>query len=82
MGRQEDLVRLVSPGDVVILDDLQMLTQSVQHLINYGAHHYRLVVFIVTQTCLGSPLYSLLKPIHNVVLLFSNNSVSGLARYI
>ena len=78
----EDLLDLVVVGDVVILDDLQTITKSVEHLINYGAHHYGLVVFIVTQTCLGSPLYSLIKPIHNVVLLFANSSVSNLARHI
>jgi len=81
-GDQLDLVDLVVPGDVVILDDLQTLTKSVQHLVNYGAHHYQLVVFVVTQTCLGSPLYSLIKPIHNVVLLFANSSVSNLASHI
>jgi hypothetical protein len=81
-GGHEELLDLVVPGDVVILDDLQAITKSVEHLINYGAHHYRLVVFVVTQTCLGSPLYSLIKPIHNVVLLFANSSVSNLARHI
>jgi len=81
-GDGEGLTNLFSPGDVVILDDLQTLTKSVEHLINYGAHHYQLVVFVVTQTCLGSPLYSLLKPVHNVVLLFANNSASNLARHV
>jgi len=81
-GDGEGLTNLFSPGDVVILDDLQTLTKSVEHLINYGAHHYQLVVFVVTQTCLGSPLYSLLKLVHNVVLLFANNSASNLARHI
>jgi len=78
----EDILDLVVAGDVVILDDLQVISKSVEHLINYGAHHYGLVVFVVTQTCLGSPLYSLIKPIHNVVLLFANSSVSNLARHI
>jgi hypothetical protein len=79
---QGDLLGLISPGDVVILDDLQTLTKPVEHLINYGAHHYQLVVFVVTQSCLGSPLYALIKAVHNVVLLFANNSVSNLARHI
>jgi len=60
-----DLLGILQPGDLVILDDLQMLTKSVEHLI---AHHFRLVVFIITQTCLGSPFYSLIKPVHNIVL--------------
>jgi hypothetical protein len=77
-----DLQGILRPGDLVILDYLQMLTKSVEHLINYGAHHFCLVVFIVTLTCLGSPLYSLIKPIHNIVLLFAHNSISNLARHI
>ena len=81
-GTREDLFDLVQPGDVVILDDLQTLTKSVEHLVNYGAHHYQLVVFLVTQSCLGSPLYSLLKSVHNLVLLFANNSASSLARHV
>ncbi len=48
-GTREDLLDLVHPGDVVILDNLQTLTKSVEHLVNYGAHHYQLVVFLVTQ---------------------------------
>jgi hypothetical protein len=81
-GNDEGLTNLFSPGDMVILDDLQTLTKSVEHLINYGAHHYQLVVFVITQTCLGSPLYSLLKLVHNVFLLFANNLASNLARHI
>ena len=73
----DDLLGILRPGDLVILDYLQMLTKSVEHLINYGAHHFSLVVFIVTPTCLGSPLYSLIKPIHNIVLLFAHNSISN-----
>ncbi len=86
MGLQDlaagDLLGILQPGDLVILDNLQMLTKLVEHLINYGAHHFCLVVFIVTQTCLGSPLYSLIKPVHNIVLLFAHNSISNLARHI
>ncbi len=67
---------------MVILDDLLTLTKSVEHLVNYGAHHYQLVVFLVTQSCLGSPLYSLLKSVHNLVLLFANNSASRLAQHV
>jgi hypothetical protein len=40
------------------------------------------VVFLVTQSCLGNPLYSLLKSVHNLVLLFANNSTSTLARHV
>jgi hypothetical protein len=40
------------------------------------------VVFLVTQSCLGSPLYLLLKLVHNLVLLFANNSASSLARHV
>ena len=73
---------VVEHGDAVILDDLLTLSEAVHHLINYGSHHYNLTVFIVTQSCLASPLYSLVSSVHNIVLFFKNSSTSRLAHHL
>jgi hypothetical protein len=73
---------VVERDDAVILDNLLMLSEAVHHLINYAAHHYNLTLFIVTQSCLASPLYSLLSSVHNIVLFFKNSSTSRLAHHL
>jgi len=73
---------VVEHGDAVILDDLLTLSEAVHHLVNYGSHHYNLTVFIVTQSCLASPLYSLVSSVHNIVLFFKNSSTSRLAHHL
>jgi predicted ATPase len=73
---------VVERGDAVILDDLLTLSEAIYHLINYAAHHYNLTVFIVTQSCLASPLYSLVSSAHNIVLFFKNSSTSRLAHHL
>ena len=73
---------VVERDDAVILDNLLMLSEAVHHLINYAAHHYNLTVFIVTQSCLASPLYSLVSLVHNIVLFFKNSSTSRLAHHL
>ena len=73
---------MVERGDVVILDDLLILSEAVHHLVNYAAHHYNLTVFIVTQSCLASPLYSLVSSAHNIVLFFKNSSTLRLAHHL
>ena len=79
LGEFEDVVER---GDVVILDDLLILSEAVHHLVNYAAHHYNLTVFIVTQSCLASPLYSLVSSVHNIVLFFKNSSTLRLAHHL
>jgi len=79
LGEFEDVVER---GDVVILDDLLVLSEAVHHLVNYAAHHYNLTVFIVTQSCLASPLYSLVSSVHNIVLFFKNSSTLRLAHHL
>jgi hypothetical protein len=79
LGEFEDVVER---GDVVILDDLLILSEAVHHLVNYAAHHYNLTVFIVTQSCLASPLYSLVSSAHNIVLFFKNSSTLRLAHHL
>ena len=73
---------MVERGDVVILDDLLILSEAIHHLVNYAAHHYNLTVFIVTQSCLASPLYSLVSSAHNIVLFFKNSSTLRLAHHL
>ncbi len=73
---------VVEHGDAVILDDLLTFSEAVHHLVNYGSHHYNLTVFIVTQSCLASPLYSLVSSVHNIVLFLKNSSTSRLAHYL
>ena len=56
----KDLGSILRPRDIVVLDDLLQLTEEVQFLLKYGVHHLKLYLFVVTQTCLSSPLYSLI----------------------
>ena len=78
-----NLDTLLEPNDLLVLDDLLQLDDSVQFIIKYGAHHYQLAsVFVVTQSCLGSPLYSLIRSVHNLVLLFGNSATTRLAQHL
>jgi len=77
-----DLESTLHANDIVILDDLLQLTEQVQFLIKYGAHHYKLFLFIVTQACLSSPLYSLVHSTHNLILLFGNSATTRLAQHL
>ena len=78
-----DFETLLEPNDLLILDDLLQLSDPVEFIIKYGAHHFQLAsVFIVTQSCLGSPLYSLIRSVHNVVLLFGNSATTRLAQHL
>ena len=74
---------LLEPNDLLVLDDLLQLDDSVQFIIKYGAHHFQLAsVFVVTQSCLGSPLYSLIGSCHNLILLFGNSATTRLAQHL
>jgi predicted ATPase len=73
---------VVERRDAVILDDLLMLSKAVHHVVNYSSHHYNLTVFIVTQSCLASPQYSLVSLVHNIVLFFKNSSTLRLAHHL
>ena len=78
-----NLDTLLEPNDLLVLDDLLQLNDSVQFIIKYGAHHYQLAsVFVITQSCLGSPLYSLIRSVHNLVLLFGNSATTRLAQHL
>jgi hypothetical protein len=68
--------------DVVVFDDLLQLNEQVDYTLKYAAHHFRLFVFVVTQSCLSSPLYRLLQSAHTVVLLFGNTGCTRLAQHL
>lgn len=77
-----DLSSVVSPNTILVLDDLLRIDENVQHLLSYGAHHYQLYVLIITQSCISSPLYALLRFSHNLVLLLGNTSSTRLAQHL
>lgn len=78
----KDLGSILRARDILILDDLLQLTDEVRFILKYGAHHLKLYVFAVTQTCLSSPLYSLVQSIHNLVLIFGNSTSTRLAQHL
>lgn len=78
-----NIAALLQPRDILILDDILKVNDDIQFIAKYGAHHYSLsAVFLVTQSCLSSPLYSLLSQVHTVVLLFGNSTTSRLAQHL
>ena len=79
----DDFANVLQANDLLILDDILQLNKAIEFIIKYGAHHYHLAsVFVVTQSCLGSPLYSLIASVHNVVLLFGNSATTRLAQHL
>ena len=70
-------------NDLLVLDDILQLDNTIQYIINYGAHHIQLAsVILVSQSCLGSHLYSLIKSVHNLILLFGNSATTRLAQHL
>lgn len=78
-----DLASILQPRDILILDDILKINEDILYIVKYGAHHYSLAsVFIVTQSCLSSPLYSLVSAVHNIILLFGNTATNRLAQHL
>jgi len=78
-----DFASVLESNVLLILDDILQPSEAVQFIIKYGAHHFQLAsVFIVTQSCLGSPLYSLIGSVHNCILLFGNSATTRLAQHL
>ena len=74
---------VLQSNDILILDDTLKLNEDIEFIVKYGAHHYALAaVFIVTQSCLSSPLYSLIASVHTIVLLFGNTQTTRLAQHL
>jgi hypothetical protein len=78
----EELSSVVSPSTILVLDDLLQITDSVRHLLSFSAHHYQLFVVVITQSCISSPLYALLRSAHNLILLLGNTSSTRLAQHL
>lgn len=79
----KDCASVLQSNDLLVLDDILQVNETVQFIVKYGAHHFQLAsVFVVTQSCLGSPLYSLIGSVHNLVLLFGNSATTRLAQHL
>jgi len=77
-----ELSSVVSPHTILVLDDLLQIDSNVDYILKYGAHHFQLFVIIITQSCLSSPLYGLLRSSHSLVLLLGNTSSTRLAQHL
>jgi len=78
----KDPIASLLPYDVIIVDDLLQVTEEIDYLLKYGTHHHRLYLFLISQACLNSKLYSLLRLAHSLVLLFGNSATSRLAQHL
>lgn len=78
-----DYTSVLQANDLVIFDDTLKLDDTIQFIVSYGAHHYNLTaVFIITQSLLSSPLYSLIASVHTIILLFGNTNTTRLAQHL
>jgi len=78
-----DFASVLESNDLLVLDDILQLNETIQFVLKYGAHHFQLAsVFVVTQSCLGSPLYKLIGSVHNLILLFGNSATTRLAQHL
>lgn len=78
-----DIASILQPRDILILDDILKVNEDIEFILKFGAHHYTLTsVFIVTQSCMSSPLYSLLSSVHSVILIFGNSTTTRLAHHL
>jgi hypothetical protein len=69
--------------DVLVIDDLQKVTQQVRDIVNAATHHLGLAhCFVITHSVLGSRQYELLNLVHRIALFCSSTSVSNLANYV
>lgn len=59
-------------SDLVLLDDLQLVTESVRFAITVCAHHYNLVsLFVVTHNLVGNANFELVKYCHRLFMFMS-----------
>jgi hypothetical protein len=70
-------------GDVVLVDDLQVITPRVRELITALAHHCFLGhLFVICHGVLGTRMYELLSYVHRVCLFTASTAVVRLGLYI
>lgn len=78
----EDVSSILDKNSVVILDDVLTLDETINYLIAYAANHLDCIIFVITQSCLSSPLFTLIYKVHNLVLFFKNSSSIRLSHYL
>ena len=70
-------------GDLVVIDDVQKVTDAIRMSISVCAHHYDLVsLFIVTHSILGHVHFELLNLVHRAILFMKSTSNIRLSKYI
>lgn len=68
----------LSPNDLVVIDDLQIVTELVRSIISVCTHHCDLVsLFIITHGLVGSPNFELAKICHRL-FFFTNASANAM----
>lgn len=69
--------------DLVVLDDVQTVTEPIRLTISVCAHHYNLVaLFIITHNLLGNANFELVNYCHRLFLFMSASSNARLILYI
>lgn len=70
-------------GDVLVIDDLQRVTERVREIVTAATHHLALGhCFLICHSVLGSKQYELLNLVHRIALFCSSTSVANLASYV
>jgi len=70
-------------NDLVVIDDLQAITELVRLTISVCAHHYNLAsLFVITHSLLGNSNFELLNLCHRVFLFLKSRANVRLIKYI
>ena len=76
--------QLLLPNDLVVIDDLQALTEGIRLTISVCAHHYNLTsLFIITHSLLGNKRhFELLTLCHRIFLFLKGTANVRLFKYL
>ena len=70
-------------NDLVVIDDLQAITEIIRLTISVCAHHYNLAsLFVITHSLLGNSHFELLNLCHRVFLFMKSRANVRLVKYI
>lgn len=70
-------------GDILVIDDLQRVTERVREIVTAATHHLALGhCFLICHSVLGSRQYELLNLVHRIALFCASTSVANLAGYV
>ena len=76
-------VENLEEDDLLILEDLQQVTQAVSVILNTHTHHKKLLgTILINHSILGSTHYQLLNLVHRIVLFLSSVAVVNAGDYI